>query len=147
MTQIDPKDVDLRPMEESDFGFVLKTLTQSLHKIEPANFIPNHIFFPQQTFILKKIIQNGAYVLMASVKDSPDDLFGYLIADDRIPEHLIIHWMHVKDCWRKMGIAHQLLNAFHYQLKILFLPIILKIFVILKKIFQILHTILISGAK
>lgn len=115
-----PEDVDLRPMREAptknpedseDFGYILKTLTQSLHKQPHLKAIPNTIFFPQETQILKSILRQGAQVLVASIKGYPDDLMGYLIYDKRFSDCNVLHWMFVKGSYRRMGLASLLLEA------------------------------------
>ena len=113
-----PEDMDLRLVSSLDgpeFGFVLKTFTQSAHKQYPNNFMPNSIFFPKQNKILRSVISNGAKLLFSTIKGSPDDYFGYMIADDRIPGYLIVHWVHVKSNWQNMTVAKQLLEFFNYK--------------------------------
>jgi hypothetical protein len=116
--QIHPEDIDLRFLQSFDdpaFGFVLKTFTKALHKSYPYKHIPDNIFCPEQTKVLKSVIYNGAKLLVASVKESESDLLGYALVDDRLPNYLIIHWVHIKSIWRRMGVAKQLLNYFNYQ--------------------------------
>lgn len=116
--RIYPDDIEfkfLQSFDSKEFGFILKTFTQGLHLSYPYKNIPNSIFFPQQTKILKSIISNGAKVLIATLKDNEDHFFGYAIVDDRISEYLIVHWLHTKHTWHKMGVAKELLNYFKYK--------------------------------
>lgn len=115
-----PEDVDLRLVESLDgpeFGFVLKTFTQALHKSFPNTNIANNIFFPKQNKILRAIMTSGAKLLFASLKGYPDDFFGYALVDDRIDGFLIVHWVHVKSNLRSFGLAKMLLSTFDYQNK------------------------------
>lgn len=115
-----PEDIDFRlvtSLDGEEFGFVLKTLTQSLHRIYPNNLTSNDIFFPKQNKILRAVIAGGAKLLFASLKGYPNDYYGYALVDDRIPGYLVVHWIHLKSNWRRYGIAKLLLSNFDYTNK------------------------------
>lgn len=102
--------IQLRPMKDLDYGFVLKTYTQELHKIHPWNFIPNNIFFPYYTKLLNSILLDCP-VIMANVEGEPDTLVGYVIGKQYNKDNIIIHFANVKGIFRRVGVLKYLISS------------------------------------
>lgn len=106
----------LRQARDSDLGFIVKTWSQEVHKVNPQNFIPNEIFFPHQNTVMTSILSTQM-PLMACLEGDEDTLAGYLIAKPYGQDNLIIYYGFVKSIFRRMGIMKQMLSHFNYQNK------------------------------
>lgn len=53
------------------------------------------------------ILKPGVIVTMASMIDAPEIIIGYVVYEED-PEGTILHWIYVKEAWRKSGIARYL---------------------------------------
>ncbi len=123
--------ITIRSATENDVGFILKSWSEGIHKVEPYNFIPPKIFFPYQKDIIFNSIKKSIS-LIAHVDDSPDDIVGYIIAKIQDKDSLILNWMHVKGIFRRLGVASELLSQFQPETKVIFCPQYFKLFKTLK---------------
>jgi hypothetical protein len=109
--------LSIRESVPDDYGYILKTFTQELHKVHPYNFIPNKIFFPHYTELLNKIL-NTSTTVVSCLSDEPQTIAGYLIAEPR-KDSLVIHWGATKGIFRRLGVLTSLLNHFNHQDKLI----------------------------
>lgn len=71
------------------------------------NLIPQDIYFKNYAKVADHLIDSGTMVIkIACLPDDPSVILGYSILS---PDYQTIHWCHVKDRFRKNGIAKALL--------------------------------------
>lgn len=108
--------IAIRDVEDTDYGFILKTWTQEHHKTHPWNFVPNAIYFPNQTNLINSILKDCP-VLVACLDDEPNQIVGYLVGKPHDKDNIIVHYACVKGIFRRVGVLRQLLSALDYQNK------------------------------
>ena len=108
------KDVEFKFLTPSDKGFVVKTYIKGLHTIEPYNFIKNDYFKPIHSQLIEKFMAHSN-ILIAHIKNYPDELLGYVIFDIT-PRNLIFHYIHIKAILRgKTNLSNLLLKQIDFD--------------------------------
>lgn len=99
--------VDLRPAVSDDQGFVFSTWLKGLRFGNPQMAkVPARTYFREQHKVITNIIIRGATVLVAHPPDEPGVIVGYVVAEPGV-----LHWLHVKNAFREMGVGRRLLEA------------------------------------
>lgn len=133
MSKIAKKDlVSIRPGVESDLSFIYSTFMKSLYfgntlqkKVDGAPWHPNHAelkiirrapfdlfsqireetFYQNYQKVIERLIRKpGVQVFIACLKEDPDVILGYSIFQPKI-----LHFVFVKDVWRRIGLARDLI--------------------------------------
>lgn len=111
-----------RQGQEGDINFIYATWLQALYygngwsrNVEPVAGAPvdiyssmdRDVFFKNYNNIIQKIlIKPSVSVNIACLIEDPDVILGYSVTE---PE--VLHFVFVKDVWRRMGIARDLIPA------------------------------------
>lgn len=92
----------IRAPKEEDRSFIMATWLRGLYygnpwfkEIEKDNFMAKY-----HDIISRMLTKPTAQVYVAVLKDDLDVILGYSVTEPKI-----IHWVFVKEAWRKMGIA------------------------------------------
>ncbi len=100
---------DIRAAKPEDLNFVRASFRNGLYYGNSwFNLIPYPIFKRHYRPVIEAIIAKND-VWVACLKDDPDVILGYGIVSK---DFTTIHWTHVKDKFRKMGIARALLPQY-----------------------------------
>lgn len=101
--------IKLRNLKPDDVNFVLASMLRSLYygnefynKIEKASFFKNY------EVIVKQILDKSQTVV-AVLQEDEDVILGYSIG---APE--VLHFVFVKQAWRKQGIAKKMFNLYNF---------------------------------
>jgi hypothetical protein len=97
-----------------DYNYIIQTWGRLFHESFPANFIPNHIYFEHQNALINRILSKVTPVV-ACLDDDPNQIVGWLAAQQHDESNLLVHYGVVKGIYRRMGIMKSLLEQFHYQ--------------------------------
>jgi GNAT superfamily N-acetyltransferase len=102
-----------RPAVADDLAFVFSTWLKGYRY--GSSFgrggMRNSVFYPAHREILEAILGREATdVLIASVADTPGIDVGYLVYEPNV-----LHWLYVKESFRRRGIARMLLLAAGFQ--------------------------------
>ncbi len=104
---MDKKDlIMIRDFQNDDLNFILATWLRGLyygndwfHKIFKETFFKNY------QIVIEKIMQRpGIKVHVCCLKEDPHVILGYSVIEPGI-----LHWVFVKQAWRKIGIARDLI--------------------------------------
>lgn len=94
--------IALRPAVESDYPFIAATFLKGLYygssywrKMEQETF-----FSAYKQILFSRCVQPGTVVLVACDRDDNDLIRGYSILHDNV-----LHWVHVKQEWRHLGLG------------------------------------------
>ena len=49
----------IRDFKQEDYGFILTSWSNSIHKIKYDSFIPNSIFYPRQKALINEILKQS----------------------------------------------------------------------------------------
>jgi GNAT superfamily N-acetyltransferase len=102
-------ELQIGPMRASEVGFVCKAWKFGL-KDSPTNHqLPGRVFFARANAEVDEILA-GATVLVARDPENADFAYGF-VAFETTPDTLILHWVYVRDGFRRQKVALQLLSA------------------------------------
>lgn len=73
-------------------------------------------FFKMHHLVIERLFHRGAIFLVAAMREDPNVLFGYLVAEREIAECPVIHFCYVKSTFRELGIANLLVRALDWDL-------------------------------
>lgn len=95
----------LRPGVKEDANFVFATWLKGYYYGSKATkTISKTSFMMEYHKVIENILSKpSTQVAVAALKDDPDVIIGYSVFDGPV-----LHWVFVKDGWRKMGIAASL---------------------------------------
>jgi GNAT superfamily N-acetyltransferase len=99
--------ISIRPFVESDKNFVMATILRGLFYGDSwFSRITKHIFMEHYKKVVEYLINKpNTEVRVACLKEDPEVILGYSIVDEKAQ---VIHWVFVKQAWRKIGIAKSL---------------------------------------
>jgi GNAT superfamily N-acetyltransferase len=102
--------IAIRPFVESDRPFVMATIMRGLYCGGSwFSDIPRHIFFDKYRKTIEYILNKpDVEVRLACLREDPEIILGYAIVE---PKNSVVHWVFVKQAWRKIGIARSLIPS------------------------------------
>lgn len=92
--------------KEADLNFIYATWLRGLYYgNEWFNEINQHTFFQHYKHIVYRFLErSNSKINVACLKEDSDVILGYCVYE--MPS---LHWVHVKDAWRRIGIAKALI--------------------------------------
>lgn len=101
-------EIKIRNANESDNNFIYATWLRGLyHGSEFYGSIEKEAFFKNYQNVVKGLLLKKAVkVSVACLEDTPDIILGYIVFESKGP----LHWLYVKESWRKQGVATRLAN-------------------------------------
>lgn len=98
---------NIREAKGKDLSFIYSTWVNSYrYGSSLGKSCRNSIFFPEYNRIVDAILEKPrTKILVATTPEDPDTILGYLVHD---PD--VIHYVFVKEVFRKMGIARSLFH-------------------------------------
>lgn len=99
-----------RPYMSSDKNFIYASWLKGLyHGNDWFNEIPTNVFFKNYQGALESILERpNVEILIACLPDDKEVILGYAVLEKNT-----IHWIFVKESWRKMGIAKELCSTWN----------------------------------
>lgn len=98
---------NVRNFKLEDRNFILATFLRGVYYGNSwFSLIPKDIFMNNYKMVAEAILNNNRVVIkVACLQEDPDVILGYSILYSDSP---VIHWVYVKEKWRKKGIARAL---------------------------------------
>lgn len=102
--------IEVRAAEKDDKNFVIHSWLRSLRSFEPFyRTMTGETFFREHTKRVENALDRG-YCLVVCPRDHPKIIAGYIVWETRIDD-TIIHYVYIKEQYRKMGIASLLMDT------------------------------------
>lgn len=95
---------------DTDKDFVYSTWLNALYYGNPIFRHMNEFRFRKNYQKVLDLILKQSSVSVCCLKDDHDVILGYSVTQSKTPHH-ILHFVFVKQAWRRMGIAKSLLPA------------------------------------
>jgi len=96
----------LRALDPSDLAFIFNSWLKSYRDSSFGKSISNPMYFRQHHHVIDKLI-GRTEIILAVNQDDPKQIYGYVCMERRGPIP-ILHYLYVKQPYRKLGIARQL---------------------------------------
>jgi GNAT superfamily N-acetyltransferase len=103
--------IEIRQATKDQLSFVFATwLRNYKHSSQFARKIKNATFFKWHHLVIERIFERpGTQVLVATPQGESEPILGYAVLEQQ--DCPVVHYVYVKDDWRKMGIATKLVAA------------------------------------
>ena len=101
--------LQVRAAEPSDLAFIFKTWLKSYYYSSPAVLhIPPEVYFHEHHKVAERLLRKSVVPVVCQ-RSAPGVLLGFAVLEMSTP--LCLHWLYVKNAWRKMGVAAKLLGS------------------------------------
>lgn len=106
MTESKESPIVLRAYEDGDKAFIMATFLRGLYYGDSwYSTIPKNRFMECYHSFLESLLDSpGIDIKVACLPDDKDVIIGYSIYTNTV-----LHWLYVKEKWRKLGVAKALL--------------------------------------
>lgn len=101
--------ITFRSPTADDYPFIIQTWGRIYRENYPINMIPAHIYFESQNNRINLLLSTST-TMVACMDDSPNEVVGYIVFQQKGNETLVVHWAHVKGIFRRLGICKALLE-------------------------------------
>ena len=102
--------IDVRPAYENDRAFILATWLRGLYYGNSwFKEIQKDVFMQVYHGVIDNVLKSEHTIInVAVLNEDPDIILGYSVLNN---QHLnpVLHWVIVKEAWRKMGIARHII--------------------------------------
>lgn len=109
--------VQFRDMAAEDNAFVYNSWLKSFRNGTMNRNVDNSIYFHNHHKLIDKILQRSTIVVCCDAKD-PKIIFGYVVYE-KIDGQFVLHYIYVKNIYRKLGIAKKLLEQCKHDFSVL----------------------------
>lgn len=99
---------NLRLSTEADLPFILSSWLRGYRQSSVTSGISNTVYYRSHEAALKRLLVD-AVVIVACAKDDPNQIFGYVVGEHDGIAALTVHWVYVKQPFRRLGMAAHLL--------------------------------------
>lgn len=99
------QEVKIRAAKPSDIAFIYATWLRSYRSDNDfAASMRSSIYFAFYRTVIDQLLMDSK-VSVAYLSDDPDIIFGYCVSNGEV-----LHYVYVKEAFRKLGIAHKLIG-------------------------------------
>lgn len=104
---------DVRDLQAEDAAFVYASFMRGIYYGNSwFSLIPKTIFMTNYKKVIEKFVNGGAVIKVACLKEDSSVILGYSILSE---DYQTVHWVFVKNRWRKHGIGKSLVPAYPTQ--------------------------------
>lgn len=100
--------VTYRPGSADDLNLVYSSWLKEYRRSKATRFIPDELYFTYQKNLIDHILQHSSATIICDPED-PKFIYGYIIFQ-YLNDHLLIHWMYIKNNFREFGLARDLIT-------------------------------------
>jgi hypothetical protein len=99
-----------RPREPSDLHFILDSWSKQMEdECRAARNMRTSIFAAEQRALIKDLLSKSKTLMMCNEED-PDQILGYAVVQESSTP--IVHFIYLKEMFRKLGLSYKMLEAF-----------------------------------
>lgn len=106
--------IEINDGNQSHHTFVYATWLRGYKHSRFANRINNNVYFSRHHAVIAQILARpSTRLVVATLKEKeegnyPDTILGYLVCEPNVP---VVHYCHIKEHFRRMGIGEALVSA------------------------------------
>lgn len=105
--------VEFRPVKPEDMSLVMDSWLKSFRGSPWAGVVTNHTYYDIYRVTIEQLLARGAKLLIAHVPGKPDMIMGYLCYEELKNDETAVHYLYVKDPYRRRQIAARLIKQVH----------------------------------
>lgn len=100
---------EIRLGQQDDKSFILDSWLKAHKKSHTHRDVSNEIYYHHQEPIIESLLAQS-FVLVACSPTDHDQILGYCVAQPSAGGVCVLHWINVKQVYRKLGIGSVLLS-------------------------------------
>ena len=89
-----------------DLSFIFASWLKSYRNSDPCTHMLNEVYYGNHKKVVERLLKESQVIMVCNA-DEPDHIFGYAVYD-YIGTMPLLHYIYVKQPYRRFGIAHQL---------------------------------------
>lgn len=101
--------------QADEFAFIFDSWANSFRRSPWAGCVPNNMFDAVSRAAAAGIIDRGAHVVVALPDGDTRRIMGYAVSE---PAKGVLHWLYVKNDFRRMGVGRALLQQVTDQMPV-----------------------------
>lgn len=101
--------VRLRPATEGDVPFIFNSWLRCYRHSQNTRGCENPVYFAQHHKLLEGLCKQSEVIIACNVEDVTQ-IYGY-IAHEKVEDVDVVHFLYIKEIYRKFGVANMLLDA------------------------------------
>lgn len=105
--------IRIRPANEEDIPMIFNSWLKSYRTSQFAQMIASSIYFSEHHKTIERILK-AATVLVACNDEDSSHIYGWICAH-QVAGIFTLHYLYVKQPFRRMGLAHLLFNSFEHS--------------------------------
>lgn len=106
-----------RDLAEEDVPFVYNSWLKSFRNGTMCRNVDNSIYFFNHHKIIGQLLERSKVIVCCNSLD-PKIIYGYLVFED-IDGQFVLHYIYVKNIYRKLGLARKLLEQSKHDFSVL----------------------------
>jgi len=101
--------IRIRPASEADVDFIFNSWLKCGRQSQSVKSIQNEIYYYHQHKVIEGLLKTCTVLIACSAEDTLQ-IYGYLVCG-KVENIDVIHFIYVKQAYRKLGIANLLLQS------------------------------------
>lgn len=105
--------ISFRPAESRDMPFVMSSWLKSFKTSNAAGLLPFNLYYDAYRLAIQQLLDRGSVVYVAYVPgedEAKSDIYGWACVERGFDKPLV-HYVYVKQPYRRLGVAKALLRA------------------------------------
>ena len=98
-----------RTLQDADKAFIFSSWLKNFRNGTMVRNIPNEIYYTNHHKVVEKLMDNAKTIVCCNA-DDPSIIYGY-INYEIVDSQFVLHFVYIKQLYRKLGIAQDLLSA------------------------------------
>lgn len=107
--------VRVRPADQSDVSFIFNSWLRSFKKSNQVKEVNAHIYYENQHKVIETLLKRCTVMVGVNPEDATQ-IYGYSVCEV-IDGVNVIHYVYVKELFRRLGIGRELVKACGIDLK------------------------------
>lgn len=117
MSELEQLPVLMRPMADMDKAFVFNSWLKSFRNGTFCNNVDNSIYYTNQHTVIDKLLEKCTVSVCCNSED-PKIIYGYIVYEF-IQGQFVLHYVYVKNIYRRLGLAKKLLYSTKHDFNVL----------------------------
>lgn len=98
----------LRPAQADDIAYLYNSYLTSLRRNSVLRHVPQLIYFPHQTQVMRFLLQSSRCLVLAHADDQTQ-IMAYILYEIQ-SSTLVVHFIYTRELFRELGIASNIIN-------------------------------------
>jgi ribosomal protein S18 acetylase RimI-like enzyme len=107
----------MRPYMPEDQAFLFNSWLKSFRNGTVCNNVDNSVYYTNQHIVIERLLQTSKVIVCCNSED-PRIIYGYCVYE-HIQGQFVLHYIYVKNIYRKLGLARKLLEETKHDFSVL----------------------------